>query len=256
MTLPSQQTQHFTTHARWPFLTLRSTYRSTLSYKTHRHETVSLGVVIEGTTQSKIEDKTQSLQQGDMILIPNHCSHSCNPQGRSRSYHMLHIDQNWCVEQLGGRPEQHVFAVTQPLIQDLGLFNQMKQWLSDFQTGQVESLQTLETIIKQFGQLKSKRSFEYDRVVHTDLSVQALAQELNMSKEGFIRLVKRHTGLSPLALRHNQRIEQAKQLISEGHPLADVALQVGYNDQSQFHKHFVHFTAATPKQYQQSVIKT
>ena len=256
MTLPSQQTQHFITHARWPFLTLRSTYRSALAYKTHRHETVSLGVVIEGATQSKVEDQVQMLHQGDMILIPNQCSHSCNPQSGSRSYHMLHIDKNWCLEQLGGTPEQHVFAVKQSLIQDLGLFSQMAKWLSDFPEAPAECLQTLETIIKQFGQLKPHHSFEYDRVVHSDLSVQALAQELNMSKEGFIRLVKRHTGLSPLALRHNQRIEQAKQLISEGHPLVDVALQVGYHDQSQFHKHFVHFTAATPKQYQQSVIKT
>ena len=78
--------------------------------------------------------------------------------------------------------------------------------------------------------------------------------ERGMSREGFIRAVKRQTGLSPLALRHNQRIELAKKLIAEGTAIIDVALLVGYQDQSQFHKHFVHFTAATPKQYQNSLI--
>ena len=256
MTPPSQQAQQFIRHPKWPFLTLRSTYNSTLAYKTHRHDTVSLGVVLDGTTQSTVNGQMQTLHQGDMVLIPNDCPHACNPDGGYRSYHMLYIEKDWCIQLLGGSSEQHSLSVQQAVIKDAALFAQMESWLSHFQDTDAASLSTLSTIIETFAHLELHVVVDLDGIVNSDLSVLQLAQTLGMSKEGFIRAIKRQTGLSPLALRHNQRIEQAKQLIAEGMALIDVALHVGYHDQSQFHKHFVHYTAATPRQYQNSVLRS
>ena len=115
MAIPSQQTQQFICNPLWPFLTLRSTFNSALAYKTHQHDTVSLGVVLDGTTHSTVNGDEQTLHAGDMVLIPHHCAHSCNPNGGSRSYHMLYIDKQWCIEVLGGDPNSHYLG--QPPIQ-------------------------------------------------------------------------------------------------------------------------------------------
>ncbi|RDL45300.1 AraC family transcriptional regulator [Marinomonas piezotolerans] len=248
--VPSRQEQHFIDHPRLPFLTLRSTFNSGLAYKTHQHETVSLGVVLEGTTRSTINGSEYHLQAGDMVLIPPHCAHACNPKTGHRSYHMLYIDQQWCVEVLNANPDQMVFTTKQHVLRDATLFASLKAWLDDFSNPQYDDLTPLTAIIQHAGDLTPASPRHLDRITQSEQSIQALAAEQGMSQEGFIRAIKRQTGLSPLALRHNQRIELAKQFIAQGMPLIEVALLVGYQDQSQFHKHFVHFTAATPKQYQ------
>ncbi len=255
MTVPSQQEQQFVSNPRWPFLTLRSTFNSALAYKTHQHDTVSLGVVLDGTTKSTVNGEEQTLYAGDMVLIPHHCSHSCNPNGGSRSYHMLYIDKSWCLEVLGGSPETAAFATKQYVIRDSIYFAAITKWLSNFTVTEDTSLTTLISLIKEVGYLEPIGSLNLESITQSELSIQELATEQGMSREGFIRAVKRQTGLSPLALRHNRRIEWAKKLIAEGAALVDVALLVGYQDQSQFHKHFVHFTAATPKQFQNSLRK-
>ena len=253
MSVPSSQEQQFLAHPKWPFLTLRSTFNSALAYKTHQHDTVSLGLVLDGTTKSTINGEEQTLYAGDMILIPHHCAHSCNPGGGSRSYHMLYMDKDWCIKLLGGNPEHHTFTTSQYVIHDQTHFTRMVDWLSCFQESSDKELDALVAIIEEFGALEPNASIDLDGIIQSELSIQELATAQGMSREGFIRAVKRKTGLSPLALRHNQRIEMAKKLISEGSALIDVALLVGYQDQSQFHKHFVHFTAATPKQFQRSL---
>ena len=48
------------------------------------------------------------------------------------------------------------------------------------------------------------------------------------------------------------RIEYAKTRLRAGDPIADVGYQAGFADQSHFHKTFVSYTAATPRQYAHS----
>jgi AraC-like DNA-binding protein len=45
------------------------------------------------------------------------------------------------------------------------------------------------------------------------------------------------------------RIEFAKTRLRAGDEIADVGYQAGFADQSHFHKTFVSYTAATPRQY-------
>ncbi len=83
-------------------------------------------------------------------------------------------------------------------------------------------------------------------------SLDKLAHDSALRKETVIRAVKQDTGLTPASLINMARIEYAKTRLRAGDPIADVGYQAGFADQSHFHKTFVSYTAATPRQYAQS----
>ncbi|WP_245868824.1 helix-turn-helix transcriptional regulator, partial [Vibrio fujianensis] len=82
-------------------------------------------------------------------------------------------------------------------------------------------------------------------------SLEAVSKELGRSKETLIRIFKRHLGITPKSFLNNSRVAKAKILLKRGMSIVDVAAEVGFSDQSQFHRTFVNYTASTPRQYQQ-----
>ncbi len=70
-----------------------------------------------------------------------------------------------------------------------------------------------------------------------------------MRKETLIRTFKQDTGLTPGNYLNIVRIDYARQRLRAGDEIADVGYQSGFADQSHFHRTFVRYTAATPRQY-------
>ncbi|MEM8779760.1 MAG: AraC family transcriptional regulator [Cyanobacteria bacterium P01_G01_bin.49] len=86
-----------------------------------------------------------------------------------------------------------------------------------------------------------------------DISLQAIATEVNMSRYYFCRLFKKSTGITPHQYLIKSRIERAQELLSRKHQsIADVSLQVGFANQSHFTKHFKRLVGITPKQFSDS----
>lgn len=82
-----------------------------------------------------------------------------------------------------------------------------------------------------------------------DISLEAIATEIGMSRYYFCRLFKQSTGVSPHQYVIQCRIDRAKELLLQGQKsIADVALQVGFTSQSHFTKHFKRIVGVTPKQ--------
>jgi AraC family transcriptional regulator len=79
------------------------------------------------------------------------------------------------------------------------------------------------------------------------ISLQELAGAAGLSRFHFGRVFKHHLGLSPARYIERIRIEQAKALIISGEmSLADVALAVGFGDQSHFSRRFRFQVGRTP----------
>ncbi|MBK6241412.1 AraC family ligand binding domain-containing protein, partial [Klebsiella pneumoniae] len=109
--------QTFWRDDRLPWLELRSTWRSRQAYKHHSHPQLSVGAIIEGETRCLCAGQEYLLQPGDLIVIPPHAPHSCNPlHGRPRSYHMLYLDATWCHAQRPDIPPGASITSPQPLL--------------------------------------------------------------------------------------------------------------------------------------------
>ncbi|TQV80910.1 AraC family transcriptional regulator [Denitrobaculum tricleocarpae] len=82
-----------------------------------------------------------------------------------------------------------------------------------------------------------------------DVTLSQLAELAGMTAFHVIRCFNRETGLSPHAYLNQLRLREARRLLSVGQRPADVALAVGFYDQSALNRHFRKAFGVTPGQY-------
>ena len=89
---------------------------------------------------------------------------------------------------------------------------------------------------------------------HLDASptLAEMAAVVGLNPYHFARQFKAATGLPPHQYVIARRVERAKQILqaaAEELPLAEVALEAGFSDQSQFCRHFKRLVGVTPGQF-------
>mgnify|MGYP006282634085 CR=1 FL=1 len=104
------------------------------------------------------------------------------------------------------------------------------------------------------GGLSQTRLQRVERYVHAhldvDLSLDDLAKQVGLSKYHFSRRFKQRTGQSPYQFVIYERVRRARHLLRETtRPLAQIALDVGFNSQSHFTRTFKRYVGATPGVY-------
>ncbi len=98
---------------------------------------------------------------------------------------------------------------------------------------------------------KLRRAVEYiSDKLGGELRVAEIADEVNMSPYHFTRLFKQATGLAPHQYIMQKRIEMAKKFLVETElPIAQIALETGFQSQSRFTTLFRQITGTTPRAY-------
>ena len=86
-----------------------------------------------------------------------------------------------------------------------------------------------------------------------DLSLKKLAEEIGMSRSYFAVLFKQATGIPPHQYVNQQRLAKAKQLLTEGKAIAEIALECGFSSQSHLNKVFRKYVGTTPKKYREQL---
>lgn len=120
---------------------------------------------------------------------------------------------------IGTMMEKHMSPVLQP--EKTGHENKALQVAADFLSADLEKRITLDEVSEVTG----------------------------LSPYHFLRVFKKHTGITPHIYRTQKRIEKSKELILNGLSLSEVALGSGFTDQSHFTNTFRKYTGATPGQY-------
>lgn len=93
-----------------------------------------------------------------------------------------------------------------------------------------------------------------DSQLSEPLSLNDLADKVGVSRAHFARRFRILTGTSPHRYLTMRRIEKAKQLLrNESDSLAQIALEVGFSNQSHFTQVFHVVTGMTPSQYRRSI---
>jgi AraC-like DNA-binding protein len=95
-----------------------------------------------------------------------------------------------------------------------------------------------------------RRALDYMQAnLASDLSIQELAACAGLSPFHFVRCFRKATGLPPHASLTQLRLDRARLLLGDGQSPADVALAVGFYDQSHLIRHFKRTYGITPGQY-------
>lgn len=95
------------------------------------------------------------------------------------------------------------------------------------------------------------KAFEYLQAELTgDLRLSVIARQLDMSEPGFSRFFKRITGHGFIDLMRKLRVQRACRLLLQSEmPVTDVCFEVGYNNLSNFNRHFRIEMNQTPSEY-------
>lgn len=89
---------------------------------------------------------------------------------------------------------------------------------------------------------------------HDPYRLAQLGEALKKHPSYIHRSFKAIHGMTPLAYLHTLRLEEAKRLLHNQHlSMIDVALDVGYNDSTQFSVKFKAYTGMAPSIYQKSL---
>jgi AraC-like DNA-binding protein len=98
------------------------------------------------------------------------------------------------------------------------------------------------------GALSRVRELLHDEPL-ADTSLAELASVAGLHPHHLVRAFGARYGIPPHRYRRLLRIELAKQRLSRGDPLSDVALATGFYDQSHFGRHFRRVVGTTPGRY-------
>jgi AraC family transcriptional regulator len=110
--------------------------------------------------------------------------------------------------------------------------------------------------LAQAARLRRVRSF-IEEHMHEPLEVADLATIAGLSRFHFIRLFRLNTGESPRKYLLRARINRAKQLLMTSEAsIGDVALQVGFYDNSHFANSFRRFFGISPSEFLRQQGKT
>lgn len=261
--------QHYWRNEAFPHIELRSTYQSVRAYKAHSHAELSIGAVISGQTCVSFDGREQALVQAeDIVVIEPDRVHACNPvAGQPRSYHMLYVDRQWCLERLSCLYSTSAkrLACETTIIHNPGSYELFLELVDALEGNHIEnaSLKFEQLAFGVLSECVSPGAIDVEQVgvchrlkrrLLDDLAdppkLKRLEREFGYSQETLIRLFSKQYGITPKAFINNARIERAKVLLKTGRRIVDVSAAMGFSDQSQFHRAFVAYTASTPRQYQ------
>lgn len=268
------QTFEFWQDRRMPYVETRRSCFGRTCYKSHSHPTFSIGAIDEGNSVFQSSFGTaQKIRAGTLVIVPAYVEHSCNPMpNQAWSYQMLHLDLAWLNQLYSEFQEQgldlHIPQHKPLIIKDESLyeaFTEMNETLFDAQKLIFEKEQSLlhcliHLLLPHFileeiqkPQYLYKDFLNLIDVISSSegfISLEELAQRVGLSRYAIIRLFKANVGLTPHAFQINLKINQAREQLKQGVPLAELAVNLGFSDQSHFHKAFKAHTGVTPRQFQ------
>ncbi len=102
---------------------------------------------------------------------------------------------------------------------------------------------------------KLKRVIRYMKDNYAQpLTLQELAQQAYLSAPYFCHFFHKATGMSPIAFLNSYRIQRAAQMLAQQDtPIAQIAMEVGFDNQSYFIRKFREHKRVSPREYRRQI---
>jgi AraC-like DNA-binding protein len=238
----------------------------THDYPPHMHEEYSIAVILRGTETTVCNRSSYTARRGDLLLINAdqvHENRSVNSEYRlfkiwpdaftriwnaSSSPCHLHFPNVVVNDQLLSRAllKLHVDLEREgPALEQESQFISTMAFLLERQTGG-----QLESSSKRKEQTKVRLIREYLRDHYAEnISLSELTSLTNLSPFYLLRVFHHQAGFPPHEYQTQVRIAHARRLIRAGAPLAQIAAETGFFDQSHLSRNFKRIVGVTPRQY-------
>lgn len=271
MTDPSFPDLHikYSAHPSQAGFSINTTAYSNFHFPKHFHNHYTIVFIEEGVNQGFTEQKKYSLGKNNLLIInPGelHAGHSF--EGQYLQFKSLRLEKSFLQQLIQGM-EYHItgdiwFKNTPILDESLilktkSLINGVEKKVS---SPQLEVLQAdlLYTLIMKYSNQGSRahdpkstcnRSLEKARDFiqqnyQEEFSLQDIARHCHLSPYYLIRQFKKSYGLSPFQYLRNYRVEKAKELFQSNFSITEIALEVGFFDQSHFLRNFKKTEGVSP----------
>ena len=235
----------------------------------HFHEFDKLVILLSGSVDYTVEGVTYSLAPGDLLIVRHHSIHKALidvsvPYDRVIIYLNRNYFERLMPEAgLGAMFESSAGAGRDLFQLDPGSWAKLEECLAECEAAQAETgdwsgalrdasmirlMAVLNRIVYATAPAEQKGKSYDDKIADTlsfinenpsaDLSVDALAERVFLSRYYFMRLFSEQTGSSVHAYVSQRRLLYASHLIREGTPAARAAAESGFGDYSSFHRAF------------------
>jgi AraC-like DNA-binding protein len=240
-------------------------------FRRHVHNSLCIGIVDEGTRIVRMDGKSTGIPENCLFVINPGASHRCNSLDKEgHSYRIISVDSavvTATASQISGRiqPLPHFADIS---VADKELRDKVKQFfLLAPQSGSRPArdsvfVSLLCQLIMRYGdkpitplragseRAAIRRVCEFINVNYAEtLSLEQLARIAYLSPFHFQRVFVRQVGTSPHDYLIHCRISRARDLLSKGHSIVRVALDVGFHDQSHFTRCFSRVVGIPPGRF-------
>lgn len=252
-----------------PFFEMKQCDTGAYACKKHFHEEYSLGIIGHGSSKTWCDGKSLEIEAGKLILIPPLLPHACVPNDRANwSYRMLFIQQPWMSRLLeyegyaGAASSLLLYKPTNRQIRDFTkhLIHCFTDRRSPLETETV--LFSLMDAVLSDGTAPNGVSKDLKRLEHVKeyvhehflerITLEELEHVSGLSRFYLVHGFKKEYHIPPHAYQNLLRINHAKKELCKLRPIAEVAVEAGFYDQSHFTKSFKHFAGVTPQKYLKS----
>jgi AraC-like DNA-binding protein len=249
---------------------MRATYRSH-RFPPHVHDTFVIQLVEGGTDEFLRGRESYRAGAGDIVLINPGDVHTGQPaDDEPLSYRALYPRAELLAEvarslgrSVGGAP-----TFPRAVVRDPSLANHLRRLFRALHSGADSPasgtlLRTvLAALLCRHGNLGAdpstgsvlraavRRARDHIRSHPNErLFLQELSGMAGLSRFHFLRTFRKEVGLAPHEFHVNVRVEYARELLSQGLPIAEAAVQTGFADQSHLTRWFKRIVGVTPGQF-------
>jgi AraC-like DNA-binding protein len=226
-------------------------------YPPHFHDHYVISLITKGLNEGHCQKRKYQIPQNEIIVInPGEIHTGSSFENKLLSYIGFYIDPSFFGIQQPDFQELHIndprltknfFTFFESRFSDHALEIEEKKVLFFQRLIHPEGTRATKNFEKkQVSRIKSFLQDHFD----ADFRLHDLSRAMGLSGFHLIRLFKESVGLTPFEYLRNLRIEKSKLLLRKSIPISEIAVQVGFYDQSHYHKHFKRIVGITPGHFQ------
>jgi AraC-like DNA-binding protein len=241
------------------------------SYARHSHANYSIGLIEAGVGGNYYRGSNYLAPPESIVLMnPEEVHTGYSAEGQPLSYRMLYVSINAVHQTAKDLQIKESPYFKDAVVQDrplakhlLSLHKELERSLNQLEY-QSRFVNVLSEILTHYADVKvpSFRPQKEHRAVQliktylqdnfsSNISLEQLANLTSLNRSYLVRVFCQSVGMPPYTYLNQVRVEKAKQLLTQGVSVAEVAIAVGMSDQSHLTRHFKRIVGITPGQYRQ-----